>query len=716
MSNKTPQDLSDEQLEVLEAFARALGQEAHVLRQRPDLLWQQMYNSLSPINIPNLAFVLGREVNRRFPQLWLKRRGGTGATPMRVLASLPSGVECCDWSSVAGLLGIGCRDGNVYILNPRIGEPMTIGAHKGPVSCCRFTPDGNFLISGSKDSTLSVFDVMTRKLYGIFSGHQSPVTSLVVLPNGKHMVSSSQDRTLIIWNCETMQPIKTLHGHDRGILCLGLSTDGSRLVSGDAGGRLILWDLSVYKPCLSFIAHEDAVLCCALNHSGDILATGAADGSVRIWYMNGPYTSSKEFKGHTDEVSGCAFSKNEQLVTVSADQTIRVWNVSTGASLAAAHGYGGALTCLSMQSDGSIAFTGATNGTVLAWTIRDLGSGVIPTGHNAAVTSVSVYPKGYVATSSLDGSAIIWRISDGSILHRLQCDEALVGCAIQIKSDTLITVGSHKPHIEWDIATGTRRRTVPRTTEGVLRCASDPFYGLLVLGTMTGLTVIESDGRSWNIDLHANSIDREDQARLMRALQSQDLSMGMKQAIIKVLQERREWGTIPGIVNVSANCIAVQPGGRLIAAGDVTGRVTLIDRLTRSIVRVMSTPASHPRLAVTAVALAPNLRNLAVGYDNGMVVVYSLESDEIVQWNEQGGVYACSFSDNSQLLAVGTEGKYLAVWKWREKVEVYRLPVRDTVRACAFSADEAVLVCADTAGNVWIVEMIGLKNSTFAVT
>ena len=170
MSNKMPPDLSNEQLEVLEAFARALGQEAHVLRQRPDLLWQQMYNSLSPINIPNLAFILEKEVHRRFSAYWLKRRGGTGAAPMRVLASLPSGVECCDWSSVTGLLGIGCHDGNVYILDPRIGEPITIGAHKGPVSCCRFTPDGSFLISGGKDSTLSVFDVTWCPLTTVSTG------------------------------------------------------------------------------------------------------------------------------------------------------------------------------------------------------------------------------------------------------------------------------------------------------------------------------------------------------------------------------------------------------------------------------------------------------------------------------------------------------------------------------------------------------------------
>jgi hypothetical protein len=35
-----------EMREVLEAFSRALSQEAHNLRERPDILWQQMFNRL----------------------------------------------------------------------------------------------------------------------------------------------------------------------------------------------------------------------------------------------------------------------------------------------------------------------------------------------------------------------------------------------------------------------------------------------------------------------------------------------------------------------------------------------------------------------------------------------------------------------------------------------------------------------------------------------
>lgn len=707
MSNKTPQDLTSQQVVVLKAFARALGQEAHVLTRRPDLLWQQLHNSLSPLNISNLASLLEKEAEQRRSQPWLKRRGGAGASPMQVLASLSSGVECCDWSSVSGLLGIGCHDGSVYVLDPSTGDVVTFGTHDGPVSCCRFSPDGSFLISGSKDATLSVYDVVARELCGIFRGHQSPVTCLVILPNGRHVVSGSQDRTLLIWDRETMEPIKTLRGHDRGVLCSSLSVDGSRLASGDSGGRLVLWDMFSLEPLLSFIAHEDAVLCCALNHSGEILATGAADGSARIWRLNDIH-SPTELEGHTDEVSGCAFVSHDRLVTIGADQTIRAWTVSTGSSVAAASGGKGPLTCLSMQSDGRIAFTGAANGTVLAWRVDDLGYEIAPTGHNAAVTGVVVAPEGYAATASLDGNAIIWRISDGSILHRLQCDEPLVGCALCQGGATLITAGSRKQLVEWDIATGTQLKSIPLKRDVVLGCASDPMGGPLALGTVAGLTVREFDGSLWRLNLQIESDDEADQERLRKELQSQNLSMGMKSMILKVLQERNEMAML--INNASAHCVAVQPGGRLAAVGDVTGRVMLIDLPTRSIIHILSAPIANPIVSTTSVALAQNSKLLAAGYSNGIVTVYSLEDGENIQWSECGGILGCTFSGDSQLLAVGTEGNYLAIWKWRERIEIYHLPTGHAVRACAFSADDAALVCADAAGNVYIVEMIGLKS------
>ena len=86
---------------------------------------------------------------------------------MRVLASLSSGIEFCDWSPVLELLAVGCRDGSVQLLSKNTSDPVVLGKHAGPVSCCRFTSDGLFLISGSNDSTLFVFSMVTKKQSGV---------------------------------------------------------------------------------------------------------------------------------------------------------------------------------------------------------------------------------------------------------------------------------------------------------------------------------------------------------------------------------------------------------------------------------------------------------------------------------------------------------------------------------------------------------------------
>lgn len=166
---------------------------------------------------------------------------------------------------------------------------------------------------------------------------------------------------------------------------------------------------------------------------------------------------------------------------------------------------------------------------------------------------------------------------------------------------------------------------------------------------------------------------------------------------------------LPGIEYGSAQCVAVQPGGRLAAVGDVIGRVTLVDLMTRSIIRVIPAPSSATVPSTRSIALSSDLLQLAVGYSDGTVTLYSLEGAPLVSWREDGCVLTCAFSSNSQLLAVGTEGKHLSVWKWRDLTKIYHLPMTHNVQACAFSGDEPLLVCGDAGGDIWLVEMIGFN-------
>ena len=54
-------------------------------------------------------------------------------------------------------------------------------------------------MSGSKDSTLKLWEIRTRKLMFDLPGHADEVYSVDWSPDGEKVVSGSKDRVLRIW-------------------------------------------------------------------------------------------------------------------------------------------------------------------------------------------------------------------------------------------------------------------------------------------------------------------------------------------------------------------------------------------------------------------------------------------------------------------------------------------------------------------------------------
>ncbi|MFM7369452.1 MAG: WD40 repeat domain-containing protein, partial [Sphaerospermopsis kisseleviana] len=75
------------------------------------------------------------------------------------------------------------------------------------------TPDGKTVISGSGDSTIKIWDVVTGSEKFTFEGHSSWVNAIAVTPDGKTLISGSYDNTIKIWDLGTGQEEFTLQGH-----------------------------------------------------------------------------------------------------------------------------------------------------------------------------------------------------------------------------------------------------------------------------------------------------------------------------------------------------------------------------------------------------------------------------------------------------------------------------------------------------------------------
>src|SRR5205823_4908093 len=66
-------------------------------------------------------------------------------------------------------------------------------------------------------------------------GHGDRVTAIVTSPDGQRIITASRDSTVRVWSLKDKSLLRVLTGHEVGATALGWSRDGRWLVSG--GGR-----------------------------------------------------------------------------------------------------------------------------------------------------------------------------------------------------------------------------------------------------------------------------------------------------------------------------------------------------------------------------------------------------------------------------------------------------------------------------------------------
>ncbi|KAF4520031.1 hypothetical protein B566_EDAN007180 [Ephemera danica] len=138
----------------------------------------------------------------------------------------------------------------------REDERYTV-SHSEEVTCFALTSDSQHVITGSKDMSLKVWQLVGGKLAQVLVGHTDHVTC--VAANKSLVVSGSRDANLIVWDILTGADLHTLTAHLGYVTCVQVSADGTLAVSGSEDRSLMVWDLALGRPRCSLSLHAPVV-------------------------------------------------------------------------------------------------------------------------------------------------------------------------------------------------------------------------------------------------------------------------------------------------------------------------------------------------------------------------------------------------------------------------------------------------------------------------
>ena len=205
----------------------------------------------------------------------------------------------------------------------------TLKFHTKCVLTCCYNPSGKKeIFSGGEDLDIIVWttekDIEKYEEKKCLKGHTKRISSLAYADDYNYLLSGSDDKTLRIWdlkNIEDIQCIKVIKDLMSPIdLLLYLE---NRLLVGCEDGMISFIKMNKMKRCRSVRFSNSPIYSFYIFHKHRYLIIGCKDGKTRVWKIG---TNKREVLiGHTDAVTGVCDFEDDYIVTTSIDKSIKLW-------------------------------------------------------------------------------------------------------------------------------------------------------------------------------------------------------------------------------------------------------------------------------------------------------------------------------------------------------------------------------------------------------
>jgi len=309
-----------------------------------------------------------------------------------------------------GVFATGLESGQIAVFDIITGSQMALlHRHTKAVNSITFSLDGIFLVSGSADMTVKLWDVQTGGVVKTFSGDISLVCC-VAISSDNTTIASEFGQAIHLWHVQTGDCFCIIDGLGGLMRSISFSpTNPQLLISANYDGNVQQWGIDGCQigpshrgwgvafsldgiNFVSWVGHVATVqnsdsrvvvaklqvssgnfVCCCFSFDGKFVA-GSVDHTCYIWDITGldPHLI-KTLIGHTNEITSLIFPSS--LITASTDNTIKFWQTSAPSTDPGATDRGftpltpSKIRSVSLQVRDGVAISSDSFGVVKTWDI-----------------------------------------------------------------------------------------------------------------------------------------------------------------------------------------------------------------------------------------------------------------------------------------------------------------------------------------------------------
>jgi len=423
-------------------------------------------------------------------------------------------------------------------------EPVFQVGHAAPVTSILLSNDGKLLFSGSRDGTITVWDVSTGAVLRHFT--MSGSLSFIAISSDSSLIAGAGGGKVTFWKVLTGEKVldkdipqtkwkqlreegaKSSTGRspdqattaeiieaindtfdvtdrlvaDTRVETVSFSHDGQRLVS--AGDDIHIFDISSGKrtPLATDFNDFRSYIRATAFSSDDAQLIGTNGHKTGIWNVSdGKLRSS--FESDTSEAA--AFSPGAKLLAGSGKgNIIKVWDVASGAVLQTFAEHASQIKSLTWVADGSLLFSGDTQGVVKVWNMSSVKAlRTFKLSKNIRSIAADL-PNDEVAIVGEDSAIKLLQFSSGQEVNTYNRPFSRITSLVFSPDGKMMASGDENGVIQlWDISTGIVERILhghpeQQTSIDLLVFSSD---NRTLTSLVTGPKSISTlEGQTLNVD------------------------------------------------------------------------------------------------------------------------------------------------------------------------------------------------------------------------